>query len=147
MKIEAYQISEVINLKKFRNEYASQALLFNNSELFYKRENDSYCYILSYGVVVFADFTDLEKSEFLRFVKNYVEDEVEGKFDDNFDLQTDPSVSVVLKYNSITVSEITDDSIRIVMLNIISILPKRTGQFGGQNYHRIYPPLRLPRNF
>ena len=71
MKIEAYQISEVINLKKLRNEYASQALLFNSSELFYKRDNDSYCYILSYGVIVFADFTDLEKSEFLRFVKNY----------------------------------------------------------------------------
>lgn len=118
MKIEAYQISEVINLKKFRSEYASQALLFNNSELFYKRENGTYCYILSYGVVVFADFNDLEKSEFLKFVKGYIEDEVKGKYDDNFDLQTDPAVSVVLKYNSITVSEITDDSIRIVMLNI-----------------------------
>jgi required for meiotic nuclear division protein 1 len=118
MKIEAYQISEVINLKKFRNEYANEPLLFNNSELFYRRENGTYCYLLSYGVVAFADFTDLEKSEFIRFVKGYVEDEVEGKYDDNFDILTDPSVSVVLKYNSITVSEITEDTIRIVMLNV-----------------------------
>ena len=69
MKIEAYQISEVINLKKLRSEYANQALLFNNSELFYKRENGTYCYILSYGVIVFADFNDLEKSEFLKISK------------------------------------------------------------------------------
>lgn len=60
----------------------------------------------------------MEKSEFLQFLKNYIEDEVEEKFDDHFVLQTDPSVLVVLKYDSITVSEITDDTIRIVMLNI-----------------------------
>lgn len=118
MKIEAYQISEVINLKKFRNEYASQPLIFNNSELFYKQGENKYCYLLSYGIVVFASFPDLEKSEFLKFVKGYIEDEVEAKYDESFDLQTDPSVSVVLNYNSITVSEITDDTIRIVMLNI-----------------------------
>ena len=110
MKIEAYQISEVINLKKFRNEYTSQPLIYNNSELFYKQDEDKYCYLLSYGIVVFASFTDLEKSEFLKFVKGYIEDEVSGKYDEHFDLQTDPSVSVVLKYNSITVSEITDDT-------------------------------------
>jgi required for meiotic nuclear division protein 1 len=118
MKIEAYQISEVINLKKFRNEYTSQPLIFNSSELFYKQDENKYCYLLSYGIVVFASFSDLEKSEFLKFVKGYIEDEVEAKYDESFDLQTDPSVSVVLNYNSITVSEITDNTIRIVMLNI-----------------------------
>jgi required for meiotic nuclear division protein 1 len=118
MKIEAYQISEVINLKKLRNEYASQPLLFNNSELFYKRVNGTYCYLLSYGIVVFAGYNDIEKSEFLKFTKDYVEDEVNEKFEDNFDLQTDSNVAVVLNYDSITVSEITDDTIRIIMLNI-----------------------------
>jgi required for meiotic nuclear division protein 1 len=118
MKIEAYQISEVINLKKFRNEYASQPLIFNNSELFYKQDENKYCYLLSYGIVVFASFTDLEKSEFLKFVKGYIEDEVLKQYEEHFNLQTDPAVSVVLNYNSITVSEITDDTIRIVMLNI-----------------------------
>ena len=118
MKIEAYQISEVINLKKFKSEYTSQPLIFNNSELFFKQDKHKYCYLLSYGIVVFASFTDLEKSEFLKFVKGYVEDEVKEKYEEHFDLQTDPSVSVVLNYNSITVSEITDDTIRIVMLNI-----------------------------
>jgi uncharacterized Rmd1/YagE family protein len=118
MKIEAYQISEVINLKKFRNEYTSQPLIFNNSELFYKQDDDKYCYLLSYGIVVFASFTDLEKSEFLKFVKGFIEDEVHEKYEEHFIVQTDPSVSVVLSYNSITVSEITDNTVRIVMLNI-----------------------------
>jgi required for meiotic nuclear division protein 1 len=118
MKIEAYQISELIHLKKFRNAYTSQPLIFNNSELFYKSDDEKYTYLLSYGIVIFAGQTDLEKSEFLKFIKDYIEDEVVEKFDDNFDLQTDPSVAVVLKYDSITVSEITDDTIRIVMLNL-----------------------------
>ncbi|WP_044173786.1 RMD1 family protein [Flectobacillus major] len=118
MKIEAYQIAEVINLKKFKQEYASEPALNNNSELFYKREEGQYFYLLSYGVVVFAGFNDLEKSEFLKFAKNYAEALVEEKFEDDFDVQTDTAVSVVLKYNSITVSELTDDTIRIIMLNI-----------------------------
>lgn len=118
MKIVAYQIAEVINLKKFKNDYTNEPLLNNNSELFYKRENNQYFYLFNYGVVVFAGFNDLEKSEFIKFVKNYVEDEVTEKFEDDFDVQTDPSISVLLKYNSITVSELTDDTIRIIMLNI-----------------------------
>jgi uncharacterized Rmd1/YagE family protein len=96
MKIEAFQISEVINLKKFRNEYTSQPLIFNNSELFYKSDNEKYTYLLSYGIVIFAGHTDIEKSEFLKFVKNYIEDEVTENIDDNFVLQTDPNVSVLL---------------------------------------------------
>jgi uncharacterized Rmd1/YagE family protein len=118
MKIEAYQIAEVINLKKFRAEYASQPLVGNNSELFYKRTDGSYAYLLSYGIVVFAGYNDLDKSELLKYVRGYSEDPVEAKYEENFDLKTDPSVSVVLNYDSITVSEITDDTIRIVMLNI-----------------------------
>jgi len=118
MKIEAYQISEIINLKKFRNDYASQPLISNNSELFYKQGDDKYSYLLSYGIVVFASFTDLEKSEFLKFVKGYTEDEVLEKYEEYFILKNDPSVSVVLNYDSITVSEITDNTVRIVMLNI-----------------------------
>ncbi|MDI9859201.1 RMD1 family protein [Flectobacillus roseus] len=118
MKIDAYQISEVFNLKKFKQDYTSEPSLYNNSELFYKREDDTYIYLLSYGVVVFAGVGDLEKSEFLKFIKNYAEGLIEEKFEDDFIVQTDPSISVVLKHNSITVSELTDDSIRIIMLNI-----------------------------
>ena len=118
MKIVAYQIAEVINLKKFRSEFTTEPLLNNNSELFYKKDENQYFYLFNYGVVVFAGFNDLEKSEFIKFIKNSIEDAVEEKFEDDFDVQTDPSVSVLLKYNSITVSELTDDTIRIIMLNI-----------------------------
>lgn len=118
MKIEAYQVAEVINLKKFRADYTNVPLLFNNSELFYKEEGNKYWYLLSYGVVVFGGFGDLEKSEFLKFVKTYSEDQVTLTFEENFELQVDPQASVVLAYNSITIPEITEDSIRLVMLNV-----------------------------
>jgi required for meiotic nuclear division protein 1 len=118
MKIEAYQIAEVINLKKFKTDFANEPLINNSSELFYKREESQYLYLLSYGIVIFGGFNDLEKSEFLKFIKNYTENDIEEKFEDDFDVQTDPSISVLLKYNSITVTELTDDTIRIIMLNI-----------------------------
>jgi required for meiotic nuclear division protein 1 len=118
MKIEAFQVAEVINLKKFRNAYTNQPLINNSSELFYKDNAGKYTYILSYGIVIFAGQSDIEKSTFLTFLNDFTEDKVEGNFDDHFVLKTDPNVSVLLKYDSITISEITDETIRIVMLNI-----------------------------
>jgi uncharacterized Rmd1/YagE family protein len=118
MKIEAYQLSEVINLKKFKSEYSHEPILFNNSELFYKAENSKYYYLLSYGIVVLGGLNEAEKKAFLNLLTPYTENIVTDKYEDNFDLQTDTSVSLLLQYNSITIPAITDDTIRIVMLNI-----------------------------
>ncbi len=119
MKIEAFQIAEVLNLKKFKQEYTSEPLLSNNSELFYQTQTGQYVYLLSYGVVVFADFNPLEQSSFIKFTKNYAENWVEEVFQDDFDVQINASVlTEVIRHNSITVATLNDDAIRIMMLNI-----------------------------
>jgi required for meiotic nuclear division protein 1 len=118
MKIEAFQIAETINLKKFKADFASTPLLINSSELFYKDEQGKYAYLLSYGIVIFAGYNDVEKSTFIKFLKNYAGEEIEGSYDESFLLQVDANIPLQLKYDSITVSELTDDTIRIVMLNI-----------------------------
>ncbi|MFC0184010.1 Uncharacterized protein, Rmd1/YagE family [Pseudarcicella hirudinis] len=118
MKIEAFQVSEVFNLKKFRNEYTNQPLIANNSELFYRNEEGNFFYLFSYGVVVFAGFNDLQKSELIKYSKNFAEKEVDGKYFDDFTVNIDPLVSLNIGYDSITIAELTDNIIQIIMLNV-----------------------------
>jgi uncharacterized Rmd1/YagE family protein len=118
MTIEAYQIAEVIQLKKFRSDYTSPPLDANNSELFYKQDTDRYFYLFSYGVVAFAGFNDLEKSTLLKFIRTYAEDEVAGDYREDFEILVNPDASVQTTYNAISLPELTDEGLRIVMLNV-----------------------------
>jgi len=118
MNIEAYQIAEVIQLKKFRSEYTSSPLEANNSELFYKQDTDRYFYLFSYGVVAFAGFNDLEKSNLLKFIRGYAEDEVKEDYREDFEILINPEAPVQTTYNAISLPELTDEGLRIVMLNV-----------------------------
>ncbi|MBC8110700.1 MAG: RMD1 family protein [Verrucomicrobia bacterium] len=118
MKVEAYQIAEVINLRKFRSDYTNSPIFANNSEIFYKQATDKFFYVLIFGVVIFAGFNDLEKSELLKFMKGYTEDDIAGEFKDDLTVKIDSSISLTVNYNSIVVNKLTDDALRIIMLNI-----------------------------
>jgi uncharacterized Rmd1/YagE family protein len=118
MKIEAYQIAELIHLKKFRQDFTQEPLVFNTSELFYKQGEYQYLYLLSYGVVIFAGFNDLRKSELLKFIKEYSENEVTGTFIDDLYVNVDPNVPLSIQYDSVVLSKLTEDSLRIILLNI-----------------------------
>ncbi len=118
MNIEAYQIAEVIQLKKFRSEYTSSPLEANNSELFYKQDTDRYFYLFSYGVVAFAGFNDLEKSSLLQFIRSYAEDPVAEDYREDFEIIINPEAPVQTSYNAISLPELTDEGLRIVMLNV-----------------------------
>lgn len=118
MNIEAYQLAEVINLKKFRADYASQPLFANTSELFYKQSDGKYFYLLNYGIAIFAGLRDLEKSELLKFIKQYIEDEVTDDFKEDFTVVIKENAPLAVSYNDITIPELTDNVLRIIMLNI-----------------------------
>ena len=118
MTIEAYQVSEQINLKKFKADFTNSPLFSNNSELFYKQDADKFFYLFNYGVVAFAGFKDLEKSELLKFVRDYSEDPISGDFKDDLQVKIDTSAPLTINYNSISIARLTDDAVRIMMLNI-----------------------------
>ncbi len=70
--IEAVQIAELFNIKKFRAEFRAEAFSGSTSEVFYAlTEKNRYLYVFDYGVVVFANYDPVAKSEFIQFVKNY----------------------------------------------------------------------------
>lgn len=118
MQVEAFQVSELINLKKFRAEYTNSPLVHNNSELFYRQNDTQFFYLFNYGVVVFAGFSDLEKSELLKFVRQYAELEVKGEYREDFTVNIHEGAPIQFSYNDITLPALTEDELRIIMLNI-----------------------------
>jgi required for meiotic nuclear division protein 1 len=117
MLVEAFQISEQINLKRFKSDFTQEPLYLNNYELFYRQSEQSYFYLFNYGVVVFLGYNDLEKSELLKFIRSYVDVEIKGDYREDLKIEVDPTVSLVTTYDSLTVREFNEDLVRIVMLN------------------------------
>jgi required for meiotic nuclear division protein 1 len=119
LKIEALQIAESFNIKKFRAEFAKEAYAGSTSELFYALENDQYFYVFDYGVVVFANFDTIKKSEFIQFVKKFMTLEVTQNLTEEYSIETDTSISKsVIKNDFVTVAAVNPSLLRIIMLNV-----------------------------
>ncbi|WP_310555534.1 RMD1 family protein [Flavobacterium sp.] len=119
IRIEANQIAESFNIKKFRTEFQAEAHSGSTSEVFYALENNKYLYLFDYGVVVFANYDAVEKTEFIRFIKNYSTENVDLDLSEQYQIETDEKITkVIIKNNYVTVPEINPSILRIVMLNI-----------------------------
>jgi required for meiotic nuclear division protein 1 len=119
IKIEAIQIAEYFNIKKLRAEYQLEVNSGSTTELFYAQDQHKYLYIFDYGVVVFANYDAIEKSEFIRFVKNYATLEVTVDLSEVYNIETDNSIAKsIVKNNFVTVTYLDPSVLRIVMLNI-----------------------------
>ena len=117
LKVEAFQVAEQVNVKKFRGEFTSKPFFGSNFELFYAQENDQYLHIFNYGVVVFAGYSDVEKSAFIRFLKEYTDKEVEGEFKEDLLVDVRPERKLTFNFNSLTVPQLDESAVRVIMLN------------------------------
>ena len=117
LKIEAFQIAEQINIKRLRTEFTGEPFFSNNHEIFYVQENGKYLYVLSYGVVVFANQSEIEKSDAIRFFKNFCERPIEGDFKEDLVVEVNPERKLTFSYTSLVVPEINENAVRIIMLN------------------------------
>lgn len=118
MKVEAFQISQEIDLKRFRADYTTQPIFANSSELLYQHGEDQFFYLLSYGAISFAGIDDLEKSSLLKFIRTYAKDSVEDDHREDVLVNIKPDSNVIFDYTSITVPELSPNGLRIIMLNI-----------------------------
>ncbi|ESU29430.1 hypothetical protein FLJC2902T_08330 [Flavobacterium limnosediminis JC2902] len=119
IRIEAMQIAESFNIKKFRAEFRTEVFSGSTSEVFYAlTESNRYLYIFDYGVVVFANYDPVAKSEFLNFVKNYATNPVDLNLSEEYTIESDGTLNkTIVKNNYMTVSQIDSSLLRIVMLN------------------------------
>jgi uncharacterized Rmd1/YagE family protein len=120
IQIEALQIAELFNIKKFRAEFRAEAFSGSTSEVFYAlTETNRYLYVFDYGVVVFANYDPVSKSEFIQFIKNYATKIVDLDLSEEYKINTDENLNKILVKNDyVTVSQIDSSMLRIVMLNI-----------------------------
>lgn len=120
IRIEAVQIAESFNIKKFRGDFRAEVHSGSTSELFYAlTDSNRYLYIFDYGVVVFANYDAVAKSEFTLFIKNYAITPVDLDLFEEYRIETDEkSEKVTVKNDYVTVPKIDSSILRIVMLNI-----------------------------
>ena len=120
VKIEALQVAESINIKKFRADFQAEEHSGTNAEVFYDLSDVSrYLFVFDYGVVVFANYDALAKSEFIRFVKNYAANVVDLDLFEEYQIAVDEKIEkAVVKNNYVSVPHLSPHILRIVMLNI-----------------------------
>lgn len=120
IRIEAVQIAESFNIKKFRADFRAEAHSGSTSEVFYAlEESERYLYVFDYGVVVFANYDAVAKSEFVSFIKNYATTLVDLDLSEQYRIETDEKQQkIIVKNNYVTVPQTDSSFLRIVMLNI-----------------------------
>ncbi|TRX32749.1 RMD1 family protein [Flavobacterium sp. ZT3R18] len=120
IKIEAIQIAEAFNIKKLRAEFGIEPYSGSPSEIFYTlSDKKRYLYIFDYGVVVFANYTAVEKKELILFVQNYATTIVYLDLFEEYLIEIDKSISkVVIKNDYVLVPYVDPSVLRIIMLNI-----------------------------
>lgn len=119
--IEAFQVAESINIKKLRSDFKGPFHSGNPSELFYVWENERrYLYVLNYGVIIFGNYDEIQKSEFLRFIKQYSDADLDKEISEDFKIEIDEKVKhPIIKSNyAIFPIDYSPLDMRIVMLNI-----------------------------
>ncbi len=121
IRIIAYQIAENTNIKKFKTEYTGTLINSNSFELFYKYEQ-GYVFVLNYGVVVFANVDDVQRSAFIPLLTKYCVNHLENRLLEDFIIEKKETSQPEFSYNSLSVNEINDDVIRIGMLQVAQSL-------------------------
>lgn len=121
MLVDSYQIAEFIHLKKFREAFLQEPAHASSWDLFFADEKGRYLHVLGYGVVVFVDYEAVEKSNLIEFIKKFSEKLIPSEFDvsENFKLYIDKNLNrPIFKNDSITLSKIDHDTMRIITLNV-----------------------------
>lgn len=120
IRIEAMQIAESFNIKKFRTEFQIEAHSGSTTEVFYElTQTNRYLYVFDYGVVVFANYDPVAKSEFVNFIKNYANTTVNIDLSEEYSIEVDENLkNTIVKNNYVAVQKIDSSMLRIVMLNI-----------------------------
>lgn len=117
LKIYAYQIAESIDLRQFRLSYAGKDSFANSSESFYVCGSGRLLNVFSYGVVVFCDYDDVQRSSFIEFIKPFCKNFLKEKMWDEIVVQ-DKADADKFGFGEVSLSRVDPDVMRIVMLNV-----------------------------
>lgn len=115
--ITAFQTAENIDIRRLKKEYVGNPIYHTASELFYEFDDNSYLYVLSYGVVAFSGFDDVRMSSFINFLNPFCSNIILDKLREEF-LVNDNAPQDQFGYNVLSVVKLNPEILRIVMLNV-----------------------------
>jgi len=118
VRISAYHLGDSINLKLFKSEFTGTLISSSSFELFYSTENGGYLYIFNYGVVAFADVTDVDKSRILSHLRNYTQNPLSENYSDDFNISLSDDPKPVFDFDNLCVQVINESLIKNVMFNV-----------------------------
>lgn len=120
IRIEAVQIAESFNIRKFRADFRTEPFSGSTSEVFYALTDvNRFLYVFDYGVVVFGNYDAVAKSEFVNFIKNYANKPVDTDLSEEYKIITDTETTkAIVKNDFVSVPQIDTAIVGIVMLNI-----------------------------
>lgn len=118
MKITAYYIAEQLTLPTLKEAYAGELLQENPSELFYRVDESQYFYAFDYGVVAFANMSNMEISQNLVFLQPFCVNPLEEKLRDDFLINVQPDAPVTFHFDSLTIPELNENVVKIVLFNL-----------------------------
>lgn len=117
IKIIAYQVAQQLNIKRVKEAYKSELFSSTSVDLFYfQKDSGKAIYVLSYGVVVFANHEEIEISRFIEFLKLYAMNPLETHYKEDIIIHQDKELS--FSYNDVHLPDPKPEVIRIVMLNV-----------------------------
>lgn len=117
IKIVAYQLAENLNIKKFKAEYTGDFISGTFFELFY-HFNKGHIYLLSYGVVVFANIDEIDRHKFIELLKPYCSNILEKRHQEDFIIEKNETSNIVFTYNALTIPSINLSITRIAMIQV-----------------------------
>jgi required for meiotic nuclear division protein 1 len=117
MKLIAFQVSESINLHKFKSAYTGKILEYDVNEVFYTDIENKYLFLFKFGVVCFLGYDDTEMTKLLALISDFSENVVIERNHEEYKLDIDPN-NTELHYNEATIKEFDHSVIKLFMLNL-----------------------------
>jgi required for meiotic nuclear division protein 1 len=119
MLLESHQIAETINLKQFRASYVQVPIYATIWDAFYVDDKQRFIHVFGHGVVVFVGYEIAEKNEFIKFLSQFSQGHINTDVNEDFTIHLDATIrKPIVKNNSITLSHLEYDTIRIITLNV-----------------------------
>lgn len=116
MKVSAYFIAEQISVKNLREMYAGTLLQENPSELFYRVDQDQYVFVFDYGVVVFANMSDVDVSKNLSLLRQFSSNPLAEKINDDFEIILKENEQLTFHFDYLVTSRLDANVVKIAML-------------------------------
>lgn len=120
IKIEAIQIAESFNIKKFRAAFQNEVHSGSTTEVFYTfSEQNRFLYVFDYGVVVFGNYDEKDKTELIAFIHPFATKLVHLDLSEEYRIIIDSDIDrAIVKNDWVTVPQLDASVLHIVMLNI-----------------------------